>query len=78
MVDENRISQFLKDYLRRSKLDRITAVEAARVLDEAGLLRDRPARRGAPLRKLLRAGKICCSRKCGRFWFIYRNGSRCC
>lgn len=49
----------------------IRAVDAARELDRMGLLKDSRQRRGLPLRKLLRGGKIEHSyQKDGRWWFI--------
>jgi hypothetical protein len=52
------INIFLREELRRRKLVEVTAVEAARWLDEAGLLADSPHRPGLPLRNLLRRGDI--------------------
>jgi len=70
MADVERVNKFLKDYLRRTKRCELTAVEANQLLDEAGILGDSRNRPGLPLRRLLRAGKICCAGKKGRFWFI--------
>lgn len=52
------ISEFLQACLRRERLDEVTAVEAARWLDMAGVLTDSESRRGQPLRDMLRAGAI--------------------
>lgn len=50
---------------------RVTAVEAAAELDRQGLLGDSANRRGLPLRRLLRDGKINHAyQEGGRFWFI--------
>jgi hypothetical protein len=49
---------------------RISAVDAASGLDRLGLLRDNPTKRGLPLRKLLRAGRIATAHQEGVFWFI--------
>ncbi len=49
----------------------VTAVEAARELDQVGLLKDSSTRPGLPLRNLLRAGKIDHAYlKGGHWWFI--------
>ena len=55
-ADVSTINDFLQREVLRRKLDRVAAVEAARWLDEAGLLADRT--KGLPLRNLLRAKKI--------------------
>jgi hypothetical protein len=53
----------------------VAAVDAARELDRQDLLRDRPDRRGLPLRNLLRKGRIDHAyQEAGRWWFI-RCGS---
>jgi len=57
-MDVEAINQFLQTELRRRQRDSVPAVEAARWLDGAGLLRDSEQRRGRPLRDLLRAGQI--------------------
>lgn len=55
--DITRISSFLQAELHRRGLDSVTAVEAARWLDEAGILADSRHRHGLPLRDILRADK---------------------
>ncbi|MFX4263085.1 hypothetical protein ACOBQJ_12935 [Pelotomaculum propionicicum] len=70
------VNSFLQKELIRRSLNRVNAVEAARWLDEAGILNDSIHRRGKPLRNLLREGKILGSvqeppRPNGR-WFIER------
>ena len=57
-VHVEQISAYIQAELRRRNRGEVTAVEAARWLDEAGLLRDSQHRRGLPLRNLLRAGLI--------------------
>jgi hypothetical protein len=52
------INAFLQGELRRRGLSEVTAVEAARWLDEAALLADSESRPGLPLRNLLRDGVI--------------------
>lgn len=74
-----RIESYLQDELLRRALPEVSAVEAARWLDEGGLLRDSQSRPGLPLRNLLRAGAIENAdqrppRRYGK-WFIVRPGS---
>lgn len=52
------INRFLQGELARKGIDEVSAVEAASWLDRSGLLADRPERRGATLRALLRRGEI--------------------
>lgn len=52
------INEFLQSELSKRNLASVTAVEAAKWLDKAGLLKDSTDRPGKPLRDLLRAGKI--------------------
>ncbi len=52
------VNDFLQKELRRRGVREATAVEAAQWLDAAGVLKDRPARPGLPLRDLLREGAI--------------------
>lgn len=68
------INAFLQDRLRALGLVEVTAVEAARWLDKARLLKDSDSRPGLPLRNMLRADQIIGAeqrppRKYGR-WFI--------
>lgn len=74
------ISAFLQEQLRARALDEVRAVEAARWLDEANLLKDSRSRRGLPLRNRLRAGQIDSAEQrppqpYGR-WFIVRQSDR--
>ena len=52
------IIKFIDDYLERHNLEWISAVDANRLLDENGLLRDSSTRKGLPLRNKLRRGEI--------------------
>jgi hypothetical protein len=52
------INAFLQQQLRLRHLGDVTAVEAARWLDRAALLKDSAVRPGLPLRRMLRAGGI--------------------
>lgn len=54
----DRINAFLQEELRRRRVAEVAAVEAARWLDEAAVLKDSGSRPGLPLRNLLRAGRI--------------------
>ncbi len=67
------IRQTLDEHLRQEGLHELSAVEAARVLDRAGVLADSEDRPGLPLRQYLRDGLIARSRQepNGR-WFIER------
>lgn len=77
-TDENeRISAFLQDELRRRGLHEVDAVEAATWLDAAHVLKDSRSRPGLPLRDRLRARAITGAeqrspRPYGR-WFIVRQ-----
>jgi hypothetical protein len=57
-VDVVEIKAFLSRRMSQEGLAEVPAVEAAAWLDRAGLLADSKARRGKPLRDLLRAGVI--------------------
>jgi hypothetical protein len=70
MAETERINRFLQATLEGSGLQSVAAVEAARWLDDAGLLRDSRSRPGKPLRDLLRSGVIKHARQDGRFWYI--------
>jgi hypothetical protein len=73
-VDVTAINAFLQAELHKRGRGEVPAVEAARWLDEAGLLRDSDHRPGLPLRNLLREGQIRGQRQepNGR-WFIDRS-----
>src|SRR5688500_10134599 len=67
------INRFLQDRLAQSRLHSVTAVEAADWLDQVGLLNDAATRRGLPLRRLLRDGRIVGQRQeSNSRWFIDR------
>ena len=77
--DVPRIIEFLDDHLQRTGKPHLTPPEANQLLEEAGLLDDRPSRSGLPLRRLLRDGLIPHayqpSGKYGR-WFIPHSSSQ--
>ena len=71
MADVRQINSFLQERLESEALLKVRAVEAARWLDAAGLLKDSDTRRGKPLRDLLRAGRIeGAYQESGRWWRI--------
>ena len=77
MTDTRAINEFLQEHLSQPGAAELTAVEAATLLAQAGLLADSRHRPGLPLRNLLRAGQIVGAdqrppRKNGR-WFITRD-----
>jgi hypothetical protein len=67
------ISLYLQHQMEKNARDSVSAVEAARWLDRAQILKDSKSRRGLPLRNLLRQGEILGQRQesNGR-WFIDR------
>ena len=54
----DRIVKYIDLCLVKNHKEYYTAIEANKLLDEAGILRDRPERHVAPLREILRAGLI--------------------
>jgi hypothetical protein len=74
MASEFEVSDFIQRELTKRDLASVTAVEAAKWLDRAGLLRDSSVRPGLPLRDVLRARQIRGQRQepNGR-WFIDRD-----
>jgi hypothetical protein len=60
LTDIDAINRYLQERIKRDGIDgvEVSANEAARWLDKAGLLRDEPEKPGLPLRNLLRAGRI--------------------
>lgn len=73
-IDPETISRFVQDELRRRGMDQVGAVEAARWLDDTGILKDSQHRPGLPLRNLLRRQLIRGQRQeaNGR-WYIHRS-----
>lgn len=65
----------LDKYIEKNGIDALTAVEAAEMLDEAGILNDSSSRPGKALRDILRAGEIehAYQLSNGR-WFIPHSG----
>lgn len=70
------INEFLQNELGERGLDSVSAVEAARWLEEANLLPDDPERPGVRLRYLLRTGQIRGGEQVPRSsygrWYVYR------
>lgn len=66
-----RATVHIQDQLKKRGLLEVDAVEAAKWLDRAGILRDSLQRPGLPLRNLLRAGLIIGQRQeSNHRWFI--------
>lgn len=76
MSEEFKVSTFIQDELQKRNAPFVTAVDAARWLDAARILKDSTTRPGKPLRDLLRAEKIIGQRQDlnGR-WYIDRVDS---
>ena len=78
MANIERINKHLQSRLVAQCRQEVNAVEAARWLDEHGLLADRKDRPGMPLRRLLRGGLIDGAeqrpRKPYGRWRIHRTG----
>lgn len=70
------IMEFLENYMVKNHINQIGAVEANALLSRAGLLRDSKSRPGAPLRNLLRQGKIPYAYQNGGVWIIPRNSTK--
>ena len=79
MANIELIIKEIDEYLEKNNLTEITAVEANKVLEQAGILKDCSSRAGKPLRELLRAGLIPTAEyriKPGNergFWFIHHS-----
>ena len=58
MTNASTIIAFLDQHLKRHKTTSLSAVEAASLLDRAGILRDNPQKPGKPLRDILRKGLL--------------------
>lgn len=73
VMDVDAINSHIQQQLRVRGQKSTTAVEAARWLDEAGLLKDSSSRPGKPLRDLLRANRVTGQRQeMNSRWFIDR------
>lgn len=73
MTNITQIIKCIDEYLIRNNQPYITAVDANKILAQAGLLSDSKDRPGSPLRKLLRAGKISHARQVDNKWRILRS-----
>lgn len=58
MKNSELIISVLDNYIERNGIYTLTAVEAAEILDKAGILNDSLSRPGKPLRDILRVGEI--------------------
>lgn len=70
-----RMIECLDSWMTQNHRKELGAVEAAEILDKAGLLKDSKARPGAPLRKILRNNEIPHARKINRNWNIPKSDS---
>jgi hypothetical protein len=74
-MDIEKINAYIQNRLLSDERTFVTAVEAARWLEDAGLLKDSQTRKGKPLRDLLRAGLIGNAwQDAGKRWFIDQAG----
>ncbi len=76
MTNIPRIIEYIDAYLIRNTQPDITAVDANKILAQAGLLSDSKDRPGLPLRKLLREGKIPHAYQIGNKWHIPHSTNR--
>jgi len=68
------INRCIQQKLAEEKLEKVSAVDAAKWLDREDLLTDNQSRPGLPLRKMLRQGLIENShQQANNRWFIYRQ-----
>jgi hypothetical protein len=73
-MDIEKINQLIQDRMAQEGIVFIKAVEAAKWLDEAGLLKDSMTRKGKPLRDLLRQELIWSAwQDTRKRWIIDRN-----
>jgi hypothetical protein len=73
-MDIDVINDHIQQQLRIRGMSEVTAVEAARWLEDAGLLKDSASRPGKPIRVLLRAARITGQRQeANSRWFINRK-----
>ena len=70
MKDLNLIINFLDKCIEQKHVNKLSAVEAAELLDKVGILKDSVSRKGKPLRDILRAGLIPHAYQVGTLWFI--------
>lgn len=71
MPSDFEINQALQNEMKRRCMTSLSAVKAAALLDEIGVLPDSPDRPGRELRRRLRAGKITGARRlANRHWYI--------
>lgn len=79
MVNIELIIRAIDEYLEKNNLTEVTAVEANKILDNLGILKDSSDRPGLPLRNVLREGKLPnaeCRIKPGNQrgnWFIHHS-----
>lgn len=76
MTNIPQIIKYIDEYLIRNNESDITAVDANKILAQAGLLSDSKDRPGLPLRRLLRDGKIPHAYQIGNKWHIPHSTNR--
>ncbi|MBL7075388.1 helix-turn-helix domain-containing protein [candidate division KSB1 bacterium] len=68
------INRFLQAELERQQRDEVTAVDGARWLEKAGILKDSERLPGLPLRNFLRSGKIVGAKQAyNKRWAIFKT-----
>lgn len=73
MANVLEINQALQVTMKERCLNSVTAVKAAAILDEKGVLKDSDSRPGASLRNLLRKGSITGARQdYDKRWYVHR------
>ena len=76
MAEIGSIIKAIDAFLEEKKLDKISAVVAASMLQKKRILQDSISQPGMPLRKILRAGRMSHAYQVGTSWFIPHSNSR--
>lgn len=74
-MDNNKIIECLDSWLKNKHKLKVSVVEAAEILDKAGLLKNSKSRPGQPLRKKLRNHEIPHAYQIGVKWYIPNSNS---
>lgn len=69
MSNNKQIIKYLDSWLEQNDKTEITAIQAAEILDRAGILKDSTSRPGLPLRKKFRSGEIPHAEQYNGRWF---------
>lgn len=70
MSNSQQIIEYLDHWMMENHIKELRAVQAAEILDKAGILRDSKHRPGLPLRNKLRNAEIPHAYQSGRYWYI--------